>query len=71
MTLEELQQLNPDVSDADLMDESKGIYYYVTLLLKDGLYQLPETRTQTVTITVPWVQNHDDHVSNLQCPCGT
>ena len=52
MTLEELQRLNPDVSDADLMDESKGIYYYVTLLLKDGLYQLPETQTQTVTITV-------------------
>lgn len=70
MTLEELQRLNPDVSDADLMDESKGIYYYVTLLLKDGLYQLPETQTQTVTITVPWVQNRDDNVSNYEIPAA-
>ncbi len=66
MTLEELQRLNPDVSDADLMDDSKGIYYYVTLLLKDGLYQLPETQTQTVTITVPWVQNRNDNVSSYE-----
>ena len=63
MTLEELQRLNPDVSDADLMDEGKGIYYYVTLLLKDGLYQLLKRRPRqspspcrgcrTATITCP------------------
>ncbi len=42
----------------------------MTLASQDGWYQLPETQTQTVTITVPWVQNRDDNVSSYEIPAA-
>ena len=58
MTLEELQRLNPDVSDADLMDEGKGRYDYVmacTSCLKRRPRQSPSPcrGCRTATITCP------------------
>lgn len=67
LTPEELQRLNPGVTDEDLQRED-GLFAYQELTLGESLRQFSDT--QTVTIQTPWVQNEVQQSQTYEVPAA-